>query len=34
MGRHRQVLEIYVFKLHDHDKAEEYVTFDIVSSSL
>ncbi|KAJ5216602.1 uncharacterized protein N7498_003009 [Penicillium cinerascens] len=24
MGQHRQVLEIYVFKLHDHDKAEEY----------
>lgn len=25
MGQHRQVLEIYVFKLEDHDKAEEYV---------
>ncbi|EPS27288.1 hypothetical protein POX_e06260 [Penicillium oxalicum] len=24
MGQHRQVLEIYVFKLNDHDKAEEY----------
>ncbi|KAI9804722.1 MAG: hypothetical protein M1825_001090 [Sarcosagium campestre] len=24
MGNHRQALEIYVFKLHDHDKAEEY----------
>ncbi|KAJ5126369.1 hypothetical protein N7448_005674 [Penicillium atrosanguineum] len=24
MGQHRQVLEIYVFKLHDHEKAEEY----------
>lgn len=23
MGQHRQVLEIYVFKLNDHDKAEE-----------
>ncbi|KAJ5693418.1 hypothetical protein N7462_002841 [Penicillium macrosclerotiorum] len=24
MGQHRQVLEIYVFKLEDHEKAEEY----------
>ncbi|KAJ5414724.1 hypothetical protein N7509_001351 [Penicillium cosmopolitanum] len=24
MGQHRQVLEIYVFKLKDHEKAEEY----------
>ncbi|CEJ54828.1 Putative Vacuolar morphogenesis protein AvaB [Penicillium brasilianum] len=24
MGQHRQVLEIYVFKLGDHEKAEEY----------
>lgn len=23
MGQHRQVLEIYVFKLEDHEKAEE-----------
>jgi hypothetical protein len=23
MGQHRQVLEIYVFKLEDHGKAEE-----------
>jgi hypothetical protein len=32
MGQHRQVLEIYVFKLYAHDKAEEYVEFHIVSS--
>lgn len=25
MGQHRQALEIYVFKLQDHAKAEEYV---------
>lgn len=25
MGQHRQALEIYVFKLEDHEKAEEYV---------
>ncbi|KAL3471829.1 vacuolar sorting protein 39 domain 2-domain-containing protein [Aspergillus californicus] len=24
MGQHRQALEVYVFKLEDHDKAEEY----------
>ena len=24
MGRHKSALEIYVFKLHDHDKAEAY----------
>ncbi|KAA8895150.1 vacuolar sorting protein 39 domain 2-domain-containing protein [Sphaerosporella brunnea] len=24
MGRHKAALEIYVFKLHDHDKAEHY----------
>lgn len=27
MGQHRQALEIYVFKLEDYDKAEEYVVF-------
>lgn len=27
MGQHRQALEIYVFKLEDYDKAEEYVIF-------
>jgi hypothetical protein len=25
MGQHRQALEIYVFKIEDYDKAEEYV---------
>lgn len=25
MGQHRQALEIYVFKLEDYTKAEEYV---------
>ncbi|KAJ5095024.1 Vacuolar sorting protein 39/Transforming growth factor beta receptor-associated domain 1 [Penicillium argentinense] len=27
MGQHRQVLEIYVFKLKDHEKAEEYSNY-------
>ncbi|KAI1174247.1 AvaB protein [Nemania sp. FL0916] len=26
MGNHKQALEIYVFKMHDYNKAEEYVT--------
>ena len=25
MGQHKQALEVYVFKLQDHAKAEEYV---------
>lgn len=25
MGQHKQALEIYVFRLEDYDKAEEYV---------
>lgn len=28
MGQHRQALEIYVFQLEDHEKAEEYVVLD------
>lgn len=27
MGQHRQALEIYVFKLQDPEKAEEYVSY-------
>jgi hypothetical protein len=25
MGQHKQALEIYVFKIRDYEKAEEYV---------
>jgi len=27
MGQHKQALEIYVFKIKDFEKAEEYVKF-------
>lgn len=29
MGQHKQALEVYVFKLKDFDKAEEYATLQL-----
>lgn len=33
MGQHKQALEIYVFKMKDYQKAEEYVLQDALYSS-